>query len=876
MSNNTGNDNSIDEVSVRLVADASDYATEINDAIEESVDKLEEFSDEWEKLGDDAKNAGLKFRQTLEEFAGDSEKAFESVQRNGKAFGFTLNELSVFAGAAGQEIDNRLTASMEQFDAAAAKAGKTISTEMRAEVEMLIRSALGLSRTVEQLDFATEAFTQGAIDGLADVGEEASDLDNILAEIGKGVTAFLQRFGIVALVLKGIQATVQFISESTELVIDQTSAYRNLELQVRQYQRVQGEAAGTTEEWSGFVKELTADVGGPLSANLRATASVVSQLSSEYSLNAEQIKNLIRVGVSLDKINTDLTNSSQVLADFIQSGSAEAFRNLGGTINDALFEQTAYALGIEKTIEEMSEAEKQTVRYQIVMDQLNSVVEDAAAGNETLAQRMQAVNDEMEVAQTKLGTVFAPVILFMKEVGIAALNGFVSAFQLFATAVIFNVGFVIAGLSGMAMAFVTLMNQIKSGSVDFEVVMQVYADTWESSFESIVISGMEKITDSYVELGDVSEEEMGSLATDAESAGMRIQEAFEKVSAELDRIIQKWQEGIAKAQIKLARKVEDIWRNAARKRADMAADLARDLSDIERDANKKRADAIEESQKDEVELKKKHARELKDLEDKFMFDLQDALRERDARRVRDILARMNKEKKNLTDDFKEKQKLDKANLKEELKAIDENEREKKRKRLEANRRALEDLRITINRRLADAQRGFERELIDLRTAMQRRLQILAEGLQAELGLTFDQLTALHKMLNEAYGPSGWVEEFYLRYAALLAAMGGAPAPNPPGTGGGGVKGQSRSFRTGVQGLIATSPTSLVVGEVPEMIDVSPLNTATGAPLTGFGNRGSGQEALGVLKVMLDAGLRGEIMNETFDEITGIMLEIQEG
>ncbi len=809
-----GGSDPIEELSVRLTASGADFIDEIEDAVEEAEEILGGLGDTFE-----------------EQLAAKVSQAFAVIEE------------------------------------AAKKAGQKIDEDMGNAIKLTLIAAGRLGDTFEEMEQNIDTLTEGAVQGLKDMGKEAKQFDDIINRL-------LGRFAKGAIVLTAFRAVSNFLKEGIQNAIEYSAAVTRLEISVRAYQRVQGEAAGTIDEWREFAQQITEKFGGELEQTFIDISASVLLMSRSLSLNKDEIKGIIEAGVILDRVNGDIQGSAERLTDFILTGQVDGLERLGITYTDTLFQQTAFELGIRKTKDEMSEGEKQLIRYNIVLEQTNDLAEDAAAIQDTLAGRLDNVNTSIEESQRAIGNIFLPGWVAVKETVASAIQTFRELIQILTVGLITAFSAGIAAAAAFGAALNEIFKQVEEGTFFAGDVLLVFGETFDQELARLVESGVKRMLGDIETLGDVAEDEFGRAGDAAENMEMQISEAFESAEKAIEEATNKWAEGLEKAQQKLSDRLENIARQTARRRQDLETDLIRDLRDIEIDAARDREETIRDAMIDELRLREDFQRDIRDLESRFLLDLEDAVRDRDARRVLSLQRRFNLEKKKREESFAIQEKRNKENLALELIELEQNLRFQRERRLQAFQEQLADLAVQNIRRQQDARLAFGRELRDLQTNINRRLQLVAEGWAAQLQLNAAGLQGLFSQLNSAYGPGGFVEAFFARFALLTAtnALQGISGLFG-GLGGLGLPTGIPRRQRGAIGMVASSPTLMLVGERPEIINVSPFNTSTGAPIAGF-NRGGNRKEIG-LEVSMEDGLVGRIIDQGLDEMADVMVNIKQ-
>ena len=862
-----GGNDPIEEVAVQLTIDASDAIVEIEKGIEDAVEETEKFDEALEGISKRAQEIGKEFSALLKKYEGVERGQFGALadfQKLHENTEFVLDELLDFADVYDKQVATVIENAWNRIADAAEAAGLKIDKATEESLRKMLETTAETSETLEEGEQAVNSFADAAIEGLQKTKAEASPMAQIFNDAKSAVVGYLKKFAVVALIIKGLQMINQVVREGIKLTLEYDKALSSLSIQVRRYQRIQGEAAGSIGEWKEFAEEIVEKFGGDLTQTYDEIAEAVSRLGTQLSLNKQQIRDVITAGIALNKTNGDITGSSEVLADFIQTGYTDALRNLGLQYSEALFEQTAFGLGILKSKNDMSEAEKQLVRYQIILDQTNGIVQDAADLQNTLAGRAEEASEKMVSGTENIGRIVTPIWISIKEVVGSAFEAFG---QLVTVIGILAVN-ALSAFGAVAIATAAVLGELRTQMVnlvfDGEKLANVFDTTYLAAFKTFEDVGL-KMIGFTEDMGDA----FGEPGPEAENMAMQVNAAFEDISKAMDKLNQDLAQGMEDARTDLNRTMEDLARASGRRRADMELDLQRDLQRLEQQGAVTRMGAIRESQIEEIRLREDFLRDIRDLENRFLLDLEDAVRERDARQVLMLQRRFNLEKRKREGDFRLRQKRIKEDLALELKQVQEQVEIRRELRLQAFLQEIEDQQESDKRKIEDARRAYQRQLDDLRLNHQRRIETIFAGITNELKLTNEGLRALFDMLMDAYGPGGWVEAFMNRYYQMLSGFGTSPTASAT-PGGRRIGGESERQR-GAINEIFTAPTMLLVGERPELVNVSPLSAGTGDPIAGFGGRGGEQTVM--LDISLDSGLIASIIDEGLEESAAVIANI---
>lgn len=315
----------------------------------------------------------------------------------------------------------------------------------------------------------------------------------------------------------------------------------------------------------------------------------------------------------------------------------------------------------------------------------------------------------------------------------------------------------------------------------------------------------EKIADIDADLAEKQVEIAEDLADKQAEAAKERNEALTDLEEELADRRQEIAESTKEA---LAELEEDI----ADRRKEIIEKTSEDLAKAYTDTNEAIAEAQEEAHKKEARETEDHQRDMKAMQDQYLFDLQDAVTARDARAIVDLRRRFQKEKQEKERDLKADQSrsredLDdrvselRANLgkrqqeilkneKKELQQLRENEAERRGEILESQAEQLADLaeheaekraqiEETYQEQLAKAQEAHDEQMAKaqehhaeamareneryderkqaLDEALQKRLEDVAKELADEKDITEEGAKAILEQLNKTFGVGGDID-----------------------------------------------------------------------------------------------------------------------
>ena len=255
-----------------------------------------------------------------------------------------------------------------------------------------------------------------------------------------------------------------------------------------------------------------------------------------------------------------------------------------------------------------------------------------------------------------------------------------------------------------------------------------------------------------------------SVSGELEDDQQDLQDALEKMNDAILEAQLKLAQDMEDAAIDLGRKLVDIDTEYARKRADAQRAYASQVADINRDYANRIADINAQAQQSrnearaqELEDELKFQNEMQELKENFLMDLEDALHARDARQVLKLIKQYNLDKTQA----ERKHELDVDSAKRD-EALRQQKFQADRRAAERDRRArLAEAQIKYQEKLAElkrdedaervaAQLAYQRKMEDLQRAMHDRLEVIAAGLVSEYNLTRQGLEALLRLYGRYY------------------------------------------------------------------------------------------------------------------------------
>jgi hypothetical protein len=676
----------------------------------------------------------------------------------------------------------------------------------------------------------------------------------------------------------------------------------------------------STDEMRGLAGEITAAF--PIFSEKDALEGVagISILSRNLGLSKVETDKFFKAVSSVSVLmGKDLSEAAREAGLAISSGYSESLQKMGFNINKAVIAQRALALGFERSQGDFSQEAKAAATLSIILEQTNDVyavalkyqettpgkVDKAAASwNNLIVQISQMLSPAIGETAVGFDKLFVALDNILEKIeggggiGSNPITDFIKRF--FSLNDIVNTvlqSFVLFG-AGVVAVIVTV-RQTLSGDL------------------SAITGGLNRFMETYKKAFDMIKKDVlpDKPAFDADFGGapgvLPTINPFdtEKLNSMQDELLDDMQTFRDRAD-KITR---EFYEKQTRLQEEYQKDVRRENEDYEidrqaiiNDANKKIAEAQEDFRQKEKDDEAKFQLAMKELRDKFLFDLEDALRNRDAGQVLRLIQQFKMNKEHLIDEHNLEKKQRAENFRDELADIKSQEAEKLA--LLAQEHALKLQRMAEDYQQQKALNAQEQEdqMNDLKLAAQRRLEEYSREVAAELGLRQGGAQAIYDLLAQYYGPQGLfdnlydysyaslvaktaamakqMQAIYAQYAATAAAMG-STAPNITPVGGvvsGGASGKGMDAISMAKGgtIVASKPTPIIMGDAGlEIGTFRPLNagkvSSSNIPSFSDGAAGGGVGSSKIeLMLWLSPDIEAKIVNKSLDAVADVVTTVR--
>ena len=284
-----------------------------------------------------------------------------------------------------------------------------------------------LTQSLSRLKTATKNL---GLSGVAkDIGKVAKATDESSKSNKAASASFTDLYNKLRLTAKGFEMVGKKIWSAVEKSMDYTE---NMNL----FTVSMGEYAGEAMEYA----ETVSEVMGIDTSDWIRSQGVFMTLATGFGVAGDRAatmsKNLTQLGYDLASFyNLDTEDAMQKLQSGL-SGELEPLRRIGYDLSQAKLEATALALGIDKSVSSMTQAEKAQLRYYAIMTQVTVAQGDMARTLNDPANQMRVFKAEVNMAAREIGNVFIPALNAILPYATAAMR------------VLGTLGKIIAGLFG--------------------------------------------------------------------------------------------------------------------------------------------------------------------------------------------------------------------------------------------------------------------------------------------------------------------------------------------------------------------------------------------------------------------------------------------
>lgn len=238
--------------------------------------------------------------------------------------------------------------------------------------------------------------------------------------VNKGSTQ-TSRFGISLKNIKtaAVMAGIRMIRQEISKAITESNAYQE---DLNLFTASMGQYAKEAQEYAENVGEIMGIDPAKWMRNQGVFNTLLSGFGSVADRSYLMSKNLTQLGYDISSFfNISVEDAMQKLQSGV-SGELEPLRRLGYDLSQAKLEQTALALGIEKSVSAMTQAEKAELRYYAIMTQVTTAQGDMARSLDAPANQLRIFQAQLTQASRAIGNIFIPILQKILPIAIAVLR----------------------------------------------------------------------------------------------------------------------------------------------------------------------------------------------------------------------------------------------------------------------------------------------------------------------------------------------------------------------------------------------------------------------------------------------------------------------
>src|SRR5574341_40556 len=631
----------------------------------------------------------------------------------------------------------------------------------------------------------------------------------------------------------------------------------------------------------------------------------VATTTKEVELTGDEV---LKLGAAIAILNVNSTETETLLqtqakvTNSLISPQAKSIGNLGLSFGKAKMEAKAFEmqlLSAGESFKDLTEKEKTQIKYQIILEtagiegvadlgELKELIESAGGDFQALNEYLESNDAKLHEnaaawkdLQTVVGQVIIPFIPALTEFFSLITNGF-------NTAKVVIIEFVVR-----LVAISDALHAVITGTGDFTSTLKSSMESLRAELTNVFFKEIPKdAPDWFMKGWGKHIKEQAETATGPlNELGEAVENVdFSEFEDKIEDILQDAANAREDLQTKVDRKLEDIDEEYRRKALDAETDLSRKIEDINRRKKKKKEDALAKAREDDLKAEQDYQNKLWELRMRYLMDLEEALHARDARQVLRLMKQYAFDKEAL---LRKKEQEDQARAEALQADLERIEIERQRRLADAQleyQQKLADQRIAKQRELEDLKLWRDRELDDIKEGIKRKAETLIQGWIQEGKITQAGAQQVYDILKRYFGPEGLTDQLYAYMMNSLASayagvssVPGAPAPyfnaeaaqaNTPqpasglGTASGG---HALPFAEGGT-LLATRPTTVTFGEVPEVVSFTPLNGGNNVGKM-FGDKSDLGGGILELLLTISPDLESRIVRRSMDETANVIVKV---
>ncbi|HHX28733.1 MAG TPA: hypothetical protein GX716_06930 [Firmicutes bacterium] len=171
-----------------------------------------------------------------------------------------------------------------------------------------------------------------------------------------------------------------------------------------------GDASRTVSAWSKTTLDAYGLAGGTALDMAALFGDMATSMGFSQSKAAEMSTTLVGLAADLASFKNIGIDQAQTALKAIFTGETESLKNLGIVMTQANLQAYALGQGINKTVQEMTQAEQVSLRYSYVMDMTKNAQGDFARTSDGAANSMRVFQESVKELGAEFGENLIPII----------------------------------------------------------------------------------------------------------------------------------------------------------------------------------------------------------------------------------------------------------------------------------------------------------------------------------------------------------------------------------------------------------------------------------------------------------------------------------
>ena len=279
---------------------------------------------------------------------------------------------------------------------------ESLELEIKGNATDATKSLDNLIETLNKLEKATSGGC-----GLSKVNGEMKKLNKVSIGVRSSIQSTSASFA--KLTAKAIAAyhALDKIGDAIMSCIQKSSEYtENMNL----FSVSMGEYASSAMEYANTVSEALGIDPSVWIRNQGVFMTMATGFGVATDRAALMSQQLTQLGYDISSFYNISVQEAMTKLQSGLSGELEPLRQLGYDLSQAKLEATALSLGIDKSVNSMTQAEKAQLRYYAIMTQVTDAHGDMARTLDAPANQLRILKAQVEQAARSIGNIFIPVL----------------------------------------------------------------------------------------------------------------------------------------------------------------------------------------------------------------------------------------------------------------------------------------------------------------------------------------------------------------------------------------------------------------------------------------------------------------------------------